>query len=34
MKRSGFQKPLMVVVVSAIAFSNFGFFNLNSAVGC
>ena len=26
MKRSGFQKPLMVVVVSAIAFSNFGFF--------
>ena len=26
MKRSGFQKPLMVVVVSAIAFVNFGFF--------
>jgi hypothetical protein len=24
MKRSGFQKPLMVVVVSAIAFVNFG----------
>ena len=26
MKRLGFQKPLMVVLVSAIAFANFGFF--------